>query len=134
MSDKLGEPDDVHRDAIVNGPSDPDVPPIDIADVTETLGTEDREAHRDYIREFLMLIVHTVEKLDDAIKAEDRNALSAAAHKASGSSKYAGAIPLSRVYHEIEILAHKASWEELSVMIEAAKKQLLRIEEFVESL
>ena len=112
--------------------SDVEPPAIDFADLGDILGTDDPKEHYAQIRDFLDHASSFVDKFDDAVAAQDREAVRATAHTMSGSAKYAGAKPLSITCFNAEQSAQSASWLELSTMIDTVKSQLSEIEAIVE--
>ncbi len=112
-----------------NAESDLDQTPIDFVELSDIYGIDDIADLCDIVREFLTDYESLAERLKLAFETQNRDDLSTTAHAASGSAKYAAALPLAKILFDIEMKAKSDDFREISIVMAAASNEVSRIKE-----
>lgn len=112
---------------VVQTAPDAGPPPIDLASLARTLGTDDPETLREILDLFVEMFPPLLDELERAVTARDASALHATAHAAKGAAANAAAGPLAAL---LDRLAGNGEWEERAQWAEQACNEFVRIREF----
>jgi CheY-like chemotaxis protein len=108
---------------------DAGVCPIDMAMLSQLLGTEDNAYLKKMIGMYWEIVRNTPMELANLISANDASNLRDAAHAAKGASTSVGAVALPPLFKELQAAAADADWERIADLmprIEAAFADLGR--------
>jgi len=105
-------------------------PPIDLKQLGEILGVEDRAEFIDLLLMFVDYFPEALTSLEDALRSGDRTQISIAAHAAKSASSNAAARVLSDILHAIETQAETDDMEKIEQAVEDVSAEFDRIKEF----
>ncbi|MEI7609905.1 MAG: response regulator [Rhodospirillaceae bacterium] len=128
---RLAPPGDAAPDADRQAPESA---PVDTAKLEDILGETDCDEVREVLQFYVTHADKQLRRIGEAVAAQDRDALAAAAHAAKGAARNAAAVALIPVLSDLEAGAFDAGWEALTATTVAAEAALARVRSFVEKL
>jgi CheY-like chemotaxis protein len=110
------------------------VSPIDMAMLSQLLGTEDDAYLKGMIAVYWDTVRNTPAELASLISADDASNLRDAAHAAKGASTSVGAVALSSLLKELQAAAADADWEQIADLMPRIEAAFTDLERFIGTL